>query len=266
MFQKAIFLTDLDETIITKEHSDLTAIKSLLSRISTKALVIPVTMKTLDEVLILSRRIEFTFPFIISEGGCVIAGMNIWFLPIQEKFYKVSNYYVGIICKGIEYIDNVVTKLLNKSSCSDKTLRISKEPVYEIQEMLNLSLDDAVAMKNRTCSEVLLVKDMNCLLKLSRELAGHGLTVLKTRRFLHVLSGSKARGVQALLDKLRYYSDLIFAAGDSEVDCDFLSESDTPLVIGEDLACMRKYPYIVLPYKPITRNTNLDKVLSSIGL
>lgn len=266
MLLKVIFLTDLDETLLTKEHQNYEDLRKLLLRISTKAFVIPVTMKTLSEVLILSKRVEFTFPFIISEGGCVIAGINHWFLPVQGEYYQEGNYHVSIICKRIEDVDKTVSEILDETSCSDNVVILNKEPVDRIQQIIDLPVEDAKAMKSRLCSEVLFIEDAKCLLKLTMELAKYGFTVLKTQRFLHVLSGGKEQGVQTLLSKLKYFSDQVIAAGDSEIDCEFLGKSDTPLLIGGGLTCIRRYPYIVLPYKPITRNPTLDKVLSSIGL
>ncbi|MEM1808875.1 MAG: HAD-IIB family hydrolase [Thermosphaera sp.] len=266
MTSAVLFFTDLDDTLVSSDGNNLEELKTLLRRLQAKSFVIPVTMKTFDEVLLLSRKLNFEFPIVISEGGCVISSLNEWLLPDTAHSFIVDRYHVRILCKPMSEIDEIIELSLESHQCSSKIGRMSRLTAEELKSILTISYEEALAATKRLCSEAFLSADANCLKGLSQRLRELGLKTSMTKRVLHVSTGSKGLGVSKVLEKLRSYSHLTIAAGDSEIDCEFLSLSDIPIILGSDVTCVRKYPFIALPYKPLTNNPVLDKILLNLGL
>jgi len=228
----SLILTDLDHTMLgpSLESGRAGDLARQLSRIGVP--VIPVTAKTLTEVLLLADEIGLDpnhFIVGVENGGAVYASEGI--LPDPELRERI----MGVVVEGkelgvpiwawIHEIKNIIKSLKCNVLILDDT-KLAKELTGFDDRM-------ARALVERRYDLVLWSEDRDCLENIRSLAESRGFNALLGSRFLHIYKHKGKGGAAEYI--LEVYKDRVrgpvVALGDSPIDWPMLEASDIPIVI-----------------------------------
>ncbi len=244
---KALIFTDIDGTLINGVlPEDLGHYINKL--ISLGFPVIPVTMKTVSEVLYLWRKLGVDLSAAIIEGGGAIYYSNEFALGGGQRDHCVDMYFIKV-ARHLTEIEDYLEVLEEK--CSSKVLRLTKMPPKLISELTGLSLEEAVMARRRLFSEAFHTNDAACFKEIAEAAESIGLTTMATSKFIHVSTSSKGRAVREFLRNSFFKYLPTIGLGDSEIDEDFLDLMDVAIVVSSSRRIsLRRLDYVISPEAP----------------
>jgi len=238
-----IVYTDLDSTIL--DHDDysfdqtLPALEQLKAR---QVPVIPVTSKTLVEVLSIVKKMKLAHP-VIAENGSIIAFPKNYF-PEQSDYLTEGGYHYQALASSYDDIVKALQQL--RTEFGFKFVGFFDMSVDEVVHHTGLTRMDAIKAKQRIGSEpILWLDDETKRLLLTEKLAQKNLTLTKGGRFWHVMGeASKGQAIQimnGLFVDNGYLSIKTIGLGDSPNDISMLEVVDVPVIMqsirGEYMQC-----------------------------
>ncbi len=246
---KALIFTDIDGTLINRAFPE--DLGHYINRLSSLGFpVIPVTMKTVSEVLYLWRNLGVDLSAAIVEGGGAIyySYSNDFILSGGRRDHCVDMYFIKV-ARYLTEIEGYLKVLEGK--CSGKVLRLTKLPPESISELTGLSLEEAVLAGKRLFSEAFYTSEASCFEEIVEAAKSIGLTTMTTSRFIHVSTSSKGRAVREFLRSSFLKHLPTIGLGDSELDEDFLELMDVAIVVSSNKRVfLKRLNYIVSPEAP----------------
>ncbi|MEM1533501.1 MAG: HAD-IIB family hydrolase [Desulfurococcaceae archaeon] len=244
---RALIFTDIDGTLINGGLSE--DLGYYINRLNSLGFpVIPVTMKTISEVIYLWNKLGADLSAAIVEGGGAIYYSNDFTLSKGLYDHCIDMYFIKV-AKCLTEIENYLKVLEGK--CSSKVLRLTKLPPELISELTNLSLEEAVLARKRYFSEAFYTSEAMCFKEIAEEAKSIGLTTMVTDKFIHVSTSSKGRAVGEFLRNSFFKHLPTIGLGDSELDEDFLELTDVAIVISSNKRIsLRRLDYIISTESP----------------
>lgn len=246
---RALIFTDIDGTLINGELSK--DLGHYINRLSSLGFpVIPITMKTVSEVIYLWNKLGADLSAAIVEGGGAIyySYSNDFILSGGRYDHCVDMYFIKV-AKCLTEIENYLKVLEGK--CSSKVLRLTKLPPELISELTNLSLEEAVLARRRSFSEAFYTNEAKCFNEIVEAAKSIGLTTMATGRFIHVSTSSKGRAIREFLRNSFIKHLPTIGLGDSELDEDFLELMDVAIVVSSnERISLRRLDYSISPEAP----------------
>ena len=214
-------------------------------------LVVPVTAKTIEEVLVLRRSLgldQDPFIAVVEAGGAVYATPGV--LTRATGFdEKLGLDYIEV-GEPLEKLEPLLEEVAS-TPCGGKLYRLTQAPPGIAEAMMGLEGFQAELAKKRRYIEVYWSSNRECMEQAARRAEELGLTV-RTGRLLHVGRGyGKARAVRRLVEEPVFYGVATVGIGDTRLDEDLLEAVDTAVVVpqvgGRLLARPRRVDYYVAP-------------------
>ena len=88
--KKALIFTDLDGSLLDHRTYSYSAASPILSRLKKNKILIPVSSKTFDEIIILRKRLNNNDPFIVENGAAIYIPKD-YFTEQPEKTKIIKN-------------------------------------------------------------------------------------------------------------------------------------------------------------------------------
>ena len=137
-----LIFTDLDGTLLNRDTFNFDSIKTFLSELKNKnIIIIPNSSKTEDEIIEFNNEANFQFPF-ISENGSIIHNLNFLNAEFPDKM---------ILAKNIHEIQNIFDKNINQDLKS-KCKFISSLTTLEQTQIFGLPKSKLKQVFKRTCT------------------------------------------------------------------------------------------------------------------
>ncbi len=259
-----VVYTDLDHTIIGLK-GDIGIVPAKVEALeSTGVPVVPVTAKTIYEIVYLNRRlglgVKTPFIAVAESGAAVYADPGVLpytdgSLTVYGKRLEYLKLYDGPGALEIENeLENILGVILERASCPPNSLvsvrRLSDE---ELARISGLPVDEARLIKTRVFMAVYYGRSRECRARVADMLGSMGYYTGVGRNFLHVgLHKGKAYAVSLVHNIVPLLRGRIrIAAGDSNPDKAMLEDADYPVVIpnpGGRRLILSRGDYIVAPY------------------
>lgn len=229
MEDKILIFTDLDGTLLDHKTYDYSQISEFINFITSKALVIPNSSKTYEEVKALSDSLYLSSPFIVENGSAI-------YFPKDDKFNfqtdpeEIDDHnYFQLGAKIDELESFIYSAKLEKFSkyCSF----LNEMTISEIIEYTSLSERDAKHAMKRDFSLPFLWKgDKNTLNQFKAYVISKKFKILEGGRFYHLIGNTdKGKALKFFLNMYKNSDDLnnvlTIAIGDSQNDNEMLLES-----------------------------------------
>ncbi len=232
-----VIYTDLDGTLLDHKNYSHAAAQPALNRLRQLGVpVIPVSSKTLSELLVLKETLALRYPLITENGG-VIAVPNNYFSDLDvdpQWITTVSGYQV--LTMGPCYAD--ILEILQSLRVNNgyKFHGFHDMSVSEVSQLTGLGVDDAGRARQRMCSEPLLWQDSTDTLELfEKQLQGHDLQLTQGGRFWHVMGRyDKGSAILRLNELFRKADMAVFTTiglGDSPNDIPMLMQVDIAVLV-----------------------------------
>jgi mannosyl-3-phosphoglycerate phosphatase len=225
--------TDLDGSLLDHDDYGFAAAQPALAQLRTLHIpLIPVTSKTLAELLVLGQQLSLQHPLIV-ENGCVICLPDGYF-PLPESGECLAGYRLLRLAPDYTTLLAELQQLRNDHSFRFRGFH--DMDAEEVARETGLSHAAAELARQRLCSEPLAWQDTESALDDFRKaLAGRQLRLVKGGRFWHVLSqadkGSALQHLGALYRAHGLPAFTSLALGDSPNDCSMLQAADIAAII-----------------------------------
>jgi len=242
---KIVIFSDLDATLLDAEtyswRSAEEAIDALKKR---EAAIIPVTSKTVSEVVLLHEELGLEDPFVFENGGGIAACKG---TPLLE--YLISRepklnefHYEGFVvfALGMRYQMLVSSLTEISAEVGAPLLGFSAMSNEGVADATGLRPEQAAKARMRLFDEPFIISEES--IDLEAQIRGaatrRGLDVVKGGRFWHLIGhAGKRKAVSILIEAFRkIYGELVtIGLGDSPSDFPFLQLVDIPVVLGKPL-------------------------------
>ncbi|MDC0932931.1 HAD-IIB family hydrolase [Arcobacteraceae bacterium] len=215
-----LIFTDLDGTLLNHENYSFEDASEMLSIIKKNNIpLIIVTSKTKDEVILLQKRLDIKYPFIIENGAGV-------FIPSKNDY--------EIIALGTKYQETI--EAFQKYSQGIDMKGFSQMSDQEVSSLTGLSIDKAALARKRTFSEPFILGDITQLESLKIKANQDGFDIVKGGRFYHLISlgqdkANALKELHAYYEKLHNKTYKTIALGDGENDLTMLEAADQAVLI-----------------------------------
>ena len=214
-------------------------------------LVVPVTAKTIEEVLALRGSLgldQDPFIAVVEAGGAVYATPGV--LTRATGFDEELGLDYIEVGEPLEKLEPLLEEVAS-TPCSEKLYRLTRAPPEIAKAMTGLEGFQAGLAQRRRYIEVYWSPSRECMERAARRAEELGLTV-RTGRLLHVGRGyGKARAARKLMEEPLFSSAETVGIGDTRLDEDLLEAADTAVVVpqpgGRLLARPRRADYHVAP-------------------
>jgi len=227
-----LIITDLDHTMLGPRLESGRAGELSRRLFQLGVPVVPVTAKTLAEVLLLADKIGLDpnrFLVGVENGGAVYASSGL--LPDPELRFSV----MGVTVEGKELgvpIDvwrHRIEDIIGQIKCDILILN----DVELVKKLTGFDSDMARALVERRYDLVLWSNEKRCLERVKSKAESEGFSALLGSRFLHIYKHKGKRGAAEYILKLFGNSirGPVVALGDSPIDWPMLEVSDIPIVI-----------------------------------
>ncbi len=231
---RTIILTDIDGSMIGYNGSK-DGVRDAVELLNALQIpIIPITAKTLYEVVYLGEELGFTnegLITVIEMGGAICATR---LLPLFNDLMEIDGFECYIIGGFIDEFEHLIDEAIK--GCNG--IRLSKASLEDAERMLGLRGLEALLATKRMFLEVIWSSNRRCLEEASVKLSKSGLNTFLGKRFLHVgLHRGKGSAVLKLLEILKNMTmtkPKIIGIGDSEADIEFLELVDQPIVIPQN--------------------------------
>jgi len=260
---RALF-TDLDGTLFGN-NLDLKPTLPLLETLKMlKVPVIPVTSKTLGEVIALSREAPLAvvydkgFLSVSEMGGCIHASKGLLstnIKPLPTEWEGILEYPLAI---PLESIEQRVGRVVELSGCKARVDRVSHMDPRDFSEKTGIPLEHARMAVVRKYDEVLIPSDPSCVPRIVRAARMLGLDAVAGKLHVHV---GKGIGKERALRILAQSTPLVFGPsvlenslclGDAPIDWGFLELCGVRGVVpsghGRGLSVGVRGNYLVAPW------------------
>ena len=228
-----VVYTDLDGTLLDHDNYDFTPALPALQRLaSLNVPVIPVTSKTLAELLVLARELDIHGPCIIENGGIVAVPAG--YFSDDRSQPTEAGYHLEYLSPHYNTIVGHLAELRNRfgfgfDGFADLT-------IDAVARLTGLSTAEAQRARQRRCSEPLIWNDSDIALEqFTTELAALDYTLVKGGRFHHVLGQTdKARAISKLnklFARAGFTGYTSMALGDSPNDSQMLLAADVAVTV-----------------------------------
>jgi len=228
-----IVYTDLDGTLLDHNNYSFENALPALSKLNALSIpVIPVSSKTLPEIIEINSLIGISVP-IVAENGGVIAFPKDYFKNVLG-FESNEDYFINKMTTSYESILNTLNQIRNETDF--KFTGFSDMSIESVMHHTSLPYDNARNAKKRIASEPILWMDTE-----KNQTIFHGLlekndlTLVKGGRFWHVM-GKTNKG-QAIKKINQLYLDngattlTTIGLGDSPNDIPMLTQVNIPVIV-----------------------------------
>lgn len=214
-------------------------------------LIIPVTAKTVEEVVALRNRLGLEgdpFIAVVEAGGAVYASPG--FLTRPTGYDHVLGLEYIEVGEPLERLEPLLEEIAS-TPCSRPLYRLTKAPPRIAERMTGLEGFQAELARRRRFIEVYWSPSRSCMERAAQRAVELGLTV-RYGRLLHVGKGyGKAQAVELLLEEPLLHGAPTVGVGDTQLDEDLLESVGTAVIIpqtdGRLLARPRRADYYVAP-------------------
>jgi mannosyl-3-phosphoglycerate phosphatase len=249
---KIVVFSDLDATLLDAEtYSWRPAEEAIDALKKREAAIIPVTSKTVSEVVLLHEELGLEDPFIFENGGGIAACKGTPLLdylisrePKLNEFhwegfvvFPLGMRYEMLVRSLAEISAEVGAPLLGFSALSNEG----------VAEATGLRPEQAARARMRLFDEPFMISEES--IDLEAQIRGaatrRGLDVVKGGRFWHLIGhAGKRKAVSMLIEASRkVYGELVtIGLGDSPNDFPFLQVVDIPVVLGKTMKSEFVFP------------------------
>ena len=220
----AVVYTDLDGTLLDHDSYRWDAAAPALQALAARGIPwVPVTSKTVPEVLALRETLSHRHPFAVENGGAVCVPRGYFDRDRGEAFGP--DLFVERLAPA--YAD-ILAVLADLRRDGYRFAGFADMDDAAVAMHTGLSVAAAAAARDRLCSEPLVWEDGDdALERFARAIAAAGLTLRRGGRFLHVLGAHKGDAVRRLHARFAAGGPVLaWALGDSENDLDMLAAAD----------------------------------------
>ncbi|MDM7275834.1 MAG: HAD-IIB family hydrolase [Thermoprotei archaeon] len=244
-----LVLTDIDGSMISYS-GDYTGIRESIELLkSVKVKVIPVTAKTLAEVVYLDGKLDIgggDLTAIVEMGGSICSKHYI--IPGCDHV-NIEGYKCCLIGRPLwEFKDHVVEALRD---CD--YIALSQASPQEAEVILGIERGEAILATKRVTLEVLWSQNIECLKAKLEKLKLRGLEITVGRRFIHVGTHyNKGAAVNKLIETPIFKGLNTIGIGDSEIDLEMLETVEKSIIVPQEDGTLRVKPrrsdHIIAPY------------------
>jgi len=237
---KKLLFTDLDGSLLDHHDYDYSAALPAMTLLIQQDIPwVLTTSKTAAEVVELRTELKNAHPFIVENGAGIFwpkGSLDMNLFPEDTFVYEWGENLVYMSLNSVLLKDMLALVQFYKVQLGLSFVGFSEMSAQQVVDCTGLPIDKAVKAKQREFSEPLLWQDTEeNLAKLAKQLAPHGLQLIKGGRFVHLM-GLSNKG-QALKVLANYYSQAwqdsveTMALGDGNNDIPLLEASDCPVII-----------------------------------
>ena len=251
MTKQLLIFTDLDGTLLDDTDYRFDEASSCLSELKQRGIpVIPVTSKTLVEVLALRKRLDLSTPFIVENGGAIYLpcdSMPLYANRQPPMTHPVTIDQTAYWCyapgRRIAFWQELLARQDSKFAALYTTF--SSLDIEQISALTGLNERDAKQASEREFSDPIVWQGNSEQRKeFIQCLSAQGITVVDGGRFLHLMDTKADKG-RALLwleewinSQLNNSECVALALGDSENDISMLNAANTALLVRS-----KKHPF-----------------------
>ena len=228
-----VVYTDLDGTLLDHDsYAFEPALPALQRLASLNVPVIPVTSKTLAELLVLGRELDLHGPCITENGGVIAVPEGYFGGGTSQQ--TEDGYHLEYLSPHYETIVDQLAKLRNRFGFRFEGF--SDLSVDAVAEQTGLGIEEAQRAKQRLCSEPLSWHDSDIAFEqFATELEALDYTLVKGGRFYHVLGETdKAHAIgklNAMFATAGFTGYTSMALGDSPNDRQMLLAADVAVAV-----------------------------------
>jgi len=228
---RLVVFTDLDGTLLDHDsYAFEPALPALQRLASLNVPVVPVTSKTLAELLVLGRELDLHGPCITENGGVIAVPEGYFGGDISQQ--TEDGYYLEYLSPHYETIVSHLAELRNRFGFDG----FSDLSIADVARQTGLSTGEAQRARQRLCSEPLTWHDTDAAFEqFSNELKALDYTLVKGGRFHHVLGKTdKAHAISKLntmFAEAGFTGYTSMALGDSPNDSQMLLAADVAVAV-----------------------------------
>lgn len=251
MTKQLLIFTDLDGTLLDDTDYRFDEAADCLSELEQRGIpVIPVTSKTLEEVLVLRKRLNLKTPFIVENGAAIYLPCDSMPLYVNRQppmTHQVTIDQTAYWChapgRRIAFWQELLARQDPKFASLYTTF--SSLDIEEISALTGLNKHDAKQASEREFSDPIVWQGNSDERKeFIQCLSDQGVAVVEGGRFLHLMDMQADKG-RALLwlekwihSQLNNTDCIALALGDSENDISMLNAANTALLVRS-----KKHPF-----------------------
>jgi len=250
-----IVYTDLDGTLLDHNNYSFKEATPALNQLATMQVpVIPVTSKTLSEVISITQEAGLMHPVIVENGSIIAFPEN--YFENKDEYYSDGKYWYKQVSTSYDVIIKILEKIRDKTHFNFNGF--SDMSVDEVVKYTGLTYSDAENAKQREGTEPLIWLGTNEeRLIFEKELHQNDLTLTKGGRFWHVMGRASKGNAIEIVNNLylsnKYEKISTLGLGDSPNDISMLKVVDVPVIVqtidgnymtfeNSDLCYKTKYP------------------------
>jgi mannosyl-3-phosphoglycerate phosphatase len=228
-----VVYTDLDGTLLDHDSYTFTPALPALQRLALLNVpVIPVTSKTLAELLVLDRKLNLHGPCITENGGVIAVPEG--YFGGDTSAETQAGYHLEYLSPHYKTIVDKLNELRNRFGFRFEGF--ADLSIEAVAEQTGLSTGEAQRARRRLCSEPLTWHDSDTALEqFAAELDALDYTLVRGGRFYHVLGKTdKARAISKLNElfaRAGFTGYTSLALGDSPNDSQMLLAADVAVAV-----------------------------------
>jgi mannosyl-3-phosphoglycerate phosphatase len=216
-----LIFTDLDGTLLDHQTYSFNEANEMIEYLKSNNIpLIIVTSKTKEEILILRKKLNIDFPFIVENGAGI-------FIPNKNSTIKQ-------ISMGKTYTESLTFLEKYKSQFTIKGFNDLNSDV--VSALTGLDKESAQKAKNRDFSEPFIIEDEDRINEFKKICLENGFDVVKGGRFFHLITKGQDKA-NALLELKSIYEKQdkctykTISLGDGENDKTMLASTDYSVLI-----------------------------------